>query len=128
MMMRLVKCVRRRKPPSMVVCDERHWDFSVEKKHSGDKGYKSISTRLPDEAPGHLYVIWMDENSPVAPPDPRFRPDLGFHPCGEPRPSLAPRGALGDSGRNESVGNAEKTSRAAGDAAAGGGYRVAPTR
>jgi hypothetical protein len=30
------------------------------------------------------------KSGPVAPPDPRFRPDLGFHPSGEPMSSPAP--------------------------------------
>jgi hypothetical protein len=38
----------------------------------------------------------------AAPPVPCFPPDLGLHPSGEPRPSLAPRGALGDSGQEKS--------------------------
>jgi hypothetical protein len=42
------------------------------------------------------------------PPIPRFHPDLGFHPSGEPRPSLAFRGALGDSGQNQNARNGEQ--------------------
>jgi hypothetical protein len=56
----------------------------------------------------------MDENGTVAPLEPHFRPDLGFHPSGKPMSSPAPRGALEDSGRNESAGNTEETSRASG--------------
>jgi hypothetical protein len=48
------------------------------------------------------------------PPDPCFRSDLSFHPSGESRSSPAPRGALEESGGNESTGNVKKTSRAAG--------------
>jgi hypothetical protein len=75
--------------------------------------FESVSSRLLGKTPRHLF-IWMDENGSVALPDPRFRLDLGFHPSGEPRSSPAPRGALGESGRNESAGNAQKTSRAGG--------------
>jgi hypothetical protein len=39
---------------------------------------------------------------------PRFRLDLCFHPSGEPRPSPAFRGALGDSGGNENTRNDER--------------------
>lgn len=44
----------------------------------------------------------------VAPPVSRFHPDLGLHPSGEPTSSPIPRGALGDSERNESARNVEK--------------------
>jgi hypothetical protein len=52
----------------------------------------------------------MVKNSPVAPPVSRFRPDLGLYPSGEPRPSPAPWGALGNSGRNECAGTSRKVS------------------
>jgi hypothetical protein len=38
--------------------------------------------------------------------------DLGLHPSGEPRPSPAFRGALGDSGRKKHARNGEENSRA----------------
>jgi hypothetical protein len=55
----------------------------------------------PTRPPASLFFIRTAKNGPVAPPDPRFRPDLGLHPSGELRPTPAFRGALGDSGRNK---------------------------
>jgi hypothetical protein len=55
----------------------------------------------PTRPPAPLFFIRTAKNGPVAPPVPRFRPNLGLHPSGEPRPSPAFRGALGDSGRNK---------------------------
>jgi hypothetical protein len=62
-----------------------------------------------------FFFIRTAKNGSVVPPIPRFRSDLCLHPSGEPRPSLAPRGALGDSRRNKCAGNAEESSRASGD-------------
>jgi hypothetical protein len=62
--------------------------------------------------PVALFFIRTVKNGSVVLSVPRFRLDLGLHPSGEPRPSLAPRGALVDSGRNKCVGNAEESSRA----------------
>jgi hypothetical protein len=59
-----------------------------------------------------LFFIRTAKNGPVVPPDSRFRPDLGLHPSGEPRPSPAFRSALGDSGRNKLVRNRREYSRA----------------
>jgi hypothetical protein len=63
---------------------------------------KSISSHEPDEAPDRHFFIRTAENSPVAPPVPRFPPDLCLHPSDKPRPSPVPRGTLGDSGREKS--------------------------
>jgi hypothetical protein len=57
----------------------------------------------PTRPPAALIFIRTVLFGPTAPPAPRFRPDLGFHPSGEPRPSPAFRGALGDSGRNKNA-------------------------
>jgi hypothetical protein len=75
---------------------------------------KSISSRLPDEAFGSPFFIRTAKNGPVAPSDPHFYPDLGFHPSGEPMSSQTPRGALGESGGNKSVENVEENSRVPG--------------
>jgi hypothetical protein len=56
----------------------------------------------PTRFPAVLFFIRTAKNGSVAPPVPRFPSDLGLHPSGEPRPSLALRGALGDSGREKS--------------------------
>jgi hypothetical protein len=61
-----------------------------------------------------FFFIRTAKNGPVMSPVPRFHPDLGFHPSGEPRPSPAPQGALGESGGNKYAGNAEESSRASG--------------
>jgi hypothetical protein len=66
----------------------------------------------PTRPPAPLFFIRTAKNGPVAPPDRRFRPDLGLHPSGEPRPSPAFRGALGDSGRNKLARNRRENSRA----------------
>jgi hypothetical protein len=55
----------------------------------------------PTRPPVALFFIRMAKNGPVAPPIPRFPPNLGLHPSGEPRPSSAPRGALEDTGREK---------------------------
>jgi hypothetical protein len=73
---------------------------------------KSISTHTPDEAPGMRFFIRTAEIGLVALPDPRFRPDLGLHPSGEPRPSPAFQGAFGDSGRKKRAWKVEENSRA----------------
>jgi hypothetical protein len=62
---------------------------------------KSISSRLPDEAPDSPFFIQTVLFGLAAPPVPRFLLDLGLHPSGESRPSLAPWGALGDSRREK---------------------------
>jgi hypothetical protein len=72
------------------------------------KASPAVSPTRPSVA---LFFIRTTKNGPVAPPDPRFRPDLGFHPFGEPMSSQAPRGALGESGGNKSAENVEENSR-----------------
>jgi hypothetical protein len=63
---------------------------------------KSISSRVPESAPGRsFFFIQTAVFGPAVPPIPRFCPDLGFHPSGEPRPS--PAFALGDSERNKNA-------------------------
>jgi hypothetical protein len=62
--------------------------------------------------PAALFFIRTVKNGSVVLSVPRFRLDLGLHPSGEPRPSLAPRGTLVDSGRNKCAGNAKESSRA----------------
>jgi hypothetical protein len=64
---------------------------------------KSISSRPPTRPPTAFFYIRTAVFGPAAPPVPRFCPDLGFHPSGEPRSSPAFRGALGDSERNENA-------------------------
>jgi hypothetical protein len=71
---------------------------------------KSISSRIHDEALGSHFFDSDGENVSVTPLVSRFRPDLGFHPSGEPMSSPAPWGALGESGGNKSAGNVEKSS------------------
>jgi hypothetical protein len=72
------------------------------------------STAISSGRPRTHFFYPDGQNGPITSRNSRFHPNLGFHPSGEPRLSPPPRGALGDSGRNESAGNAEKTSRAAG--------------
>jgi hypothetical protein len=67
--------------------------------------------KSPARPPAPCFFIRMAKIGPVAPPIPRFCPDLGLHPFGEPRPSPAFRGVLGDSGRKKCVRNGEETSR-----------------
>jgi hypothetical protein len=67
---------------------------------------KSISSNEPDEAPDTSFF-----SSKVTPPVPRFCSDLGLHPSGEPRPSPAFQGTLGDSGRKKCARNSEDSSR-----------------
>jgi hypothetical protein len=62
---------------------------------------KSISSRLPNEAPDSPFFIWTALFGPAVPPVPRFPCHLGLQPSGEPRQSPAPRGALGDSGQEK---------------------------
>jgi hypothetical protein len=62
----------------------------------------------PTQPPDAIFYIWTVIFGPAAPPVPRFRPDLGFHPSGEPRPSPTFRGVLGDSGRNKNAQNSER--------------------
>jgi hypothetical protein len=52
------------------------------------------------------------KNGPVASLDSRFRPDLSFHPSGEPMSTPAPREALGESEGNKSAGFVEESPRA----------------
>jgi hypothetical protein len=73
---------------------------------------KSIFSHGSGEVPGCFFIIRTVKNGLVAPPVPRFRPNLGLHPSDESRPSPAPWGALGDSGRNKYAGNGEESSRA----------------
>jgi hypothetical protein len=61
----------------------------------------------PSRPPTAHFFIRTAVSSPAAPPVPRFHPDLGFHPSGEPRPSPAFQGVLGDSGRNKNARNVE---------------------
>jgi hypothetical protein len=68
----------------------------------------------PTRSPVAFFFIRTVKNGSVTLPVPRFRPDLGLHLSGELRPSSAPRGALGDSGRNKCAGNAEESSCASG--------------
>ncbi|KAK1693188.1 hypothetical protein QYE76_009885 [Lolium multiflorum] len=56
----------------------------------------------PTRPPSDVFPIRTAKLGPVAPPVPRFRPDLALHPSGEPTPSPAPRGPIGDSGRVKS--------------------------
>jgi hypothetical protein len=58
----------------------------------------------PTRSSATLFFIRMAKNGPVVPPVSRFRPDLSFHPSGEPRPSPPPRGMLGKSGGNKCAG------------------------
>jgi hypothetical protein len=62
---------------------------------------KSISSHEPGEVPDILFFIRTVKNGPVAPLVSRFRPDLGLHPSGDPRPSPVFRDTLGDSGRKK---------------------------
>jgi hypothetical protein len=65
----------------------------------------------PARPPAPCFFIQTAKIGPVAPPVLRNHPDLGLHPSGEPRPSPAFRGALGDSGRTKCARNGEETSR-----------------
>jgi hypothetical protein len=56
----------------------------------------------PARPPVAVFFIRMVKNDPVVPPVPRFPPDLGLPPSGEPRPSPVPQGVLGDSRREKS--------------------------
>jgi hypothetical protein len=56
----------------------------------------------PTWPPAAVFYIRTAVFGPVAPPVPRFPPDLGLNPSGEPRPTPVPRGALGDSGQEKS--------------------------
>jgi hypothetical protein len=62
---------------------------------------RASSVMNPIRPPAALFFIRTAKNGSVTPSIPRFRPDLGFHPSGEPRPSPDPRGALGVSGREK---------------------------
>jgi hypothetical protein len=66
----------------------------------------------PTRPSAFFFSIRTAKNGPVAPLDPRFLPDLGLHPSGEPRPSPAFRDALGDSGRNKLARNRREYSHA----------------
>jgi hypothetical protein len=64
----------------------------------------------PARPPIPCFFIRTAKIGPVASSVPRFRSDLGLHPSGEPRPSLAFWGALGDSRRKKCARNGEETS------------------
>jgi hypothetical protein len=65
-------------------------------------GLRASPATSPARPLAAVFFIRTAKNGPVAPPVPRFPPDLGLNPSGEPRPSPIPRGALGDSGREKS--------------------------
>jgi hypothetical protein len=65
-----------------------------------------VSPTVSPTRPRQPFFIRMALFGSAAPPVSRFRPDLGFHHSGEPRPSPAFRGALGDSGHETSSGPA----------------------
>jgi hypothetical protein len=64
--------------------------------------------RFPRLGLADVFFIRTAVFGPAAPSVPRFRPDFGFHSSGEPRPSPAFQGALGDSGRNVNARNVER--------------------
>jgi hypothetical protein len=94
---------------NQVICC-RPWAYAKGQKRMFAVG-KSISTHESDEVPDTLFFPDGVDRSSRA-PDPRFRPGLGLHPSGEPRPSSSFRGALGDSGRKKRARNGEENSRA----------------
>jgi hypothetical protein len=79
--------------------------------HAGPAVRASSATR-PARPAAPSFFIRTAKNGLVVPPVPRFCPDLGLHPSGEPRLSPAFRGALGDSGQKKCARNSEETSRA----------------
>jgi hypothetical protein len=76
----------------------------------GQPGLRASPATSPARPPAPYFFIRTAKIGPVAPPVPRFRPDLGLHPSGESRPSPAFRGALGDSERKKCARNGEETS------------------
>jgi hypothetical protein len=64
----------------------------------------------PARPPVPCFFIRTAKIGPVAPPIPQFCPDLGLHPSGEPRPSRAFWGVLGDSGQKKCARNSNETS------------------
>jgi hypothetical protein len=56
----------------------------------------------PARSPIAVFFIRTAKYGSVAPPVPRFPPDLGLNPSGEPTPSPIPRGAFGDFRREKS--------------------------
>jgi hypothetical protein len=76
------------------------------------RSIRASPVTIPARPPTPFFFIRTAKNGSVAPPDPRFRPDLGLHPAGEPRPSPSFRGALGESGRKKCARNIEEISRA----------------
>jgi hypothetical protein len=89
----------------------RHFCDDVKVKLPSAHTIRATPLVSPTRPPASFFSIRTAKNGPVMPPDPRFRPDLGLHPSGEPRPSPAFRGALGDSGRNKLARNRREYSR-----------------
>jgi hypothetical protein len=97
---------------------QRRWHVTcvsrVHLSHVPRPAYKSISSRLLDEAPNSLFFYPDGEKWLSRAPGSSFSPEFGLSSIRRAHVIPGPRGALGESGGNKSAGNVEESSRAPG--------------
>jgi hypothetical protein len=93
-----------RRPPGLLRCSPLHFTDFIQRQLMPKRSMSGLESIFSHLRLGSRQTFFHPDGKkrPSRVLVSRFCSDLGFYPSGEPMPSLAPRGALGDSGREKS--------------------------